>query len=73
MAEKEKSPLKEGQVEVTVWVNRTVQVRQYEPYVLGMSGKLIVPEEDAETAYDDLFDLIDGKIQQNFEELGLVK
>lgn len=65
--------LQEGKIQISVWVSRTVQPRQYEPYQVGMSGKLIVDEADAEEAYSDLFNLIDAGIHKELKELGYVK
>ena len=73
MSGQDNDTLQEGKIQISVWVNRTVQPQQYCPYQVGMSGKMIVPEEEADEAYSDLFKLIDQRIDDELVEIGYVK
>ena len=59
-------------VEITVTMTKTIQEKQFEPMVISLSVKTIVPQKDAEDEFLGQMDNLESLIEEKFKDRGVL-
>lgn len=63
--------MEKNEMEITISVSKTIQEKQFEPFVLSLSAKMVTTDEDADQDFKDGINFLSSVMEEEFAERGL--